>query len=178
MVGQIGKILGCRVVGIAGGKEKCRTIKELGFDEAIDYREAGDNLKAEIKKICSNGVDCFFDNVGGPVMDAVMMNLNVHARVAICGAISQYSGKHATGPRHNVIILSKSVLVKGFLARDYGDSLAEGVKQMKEWLDQGKIKVVETNMDGIENLPKALMNLFQGKNIGKQIVTVETQQTE
>jgi len=172
-VGQIGKLLGCRVIGITGSSEKLKTIKELGFDEGINYKEHKEDLSKTIEKLCPKGVDCFYDNVGGPIMDAVMENLALHARVAICGAISQYHGQHIIGPRHNEIILSKSALVKGFVVlRDYAQKKDEAMKQLKEWLQQNKIKMHETNVDGIENLPKAFVNLFRGENVGKMIVTI------
>jgi len=177
IVGQIGKILGCRVIGIAGSSDKIKAIKELGFDEGINYKEHKEDLSKTIEKLCPKGVNCFYDNVGGPVMDAVMENLAIHARMAICGAISQYHGQNSTGPRHNVTILSKSLLVKGFIVfRDYAQKKDEAIKQLKEWLQQNKIKMHETNVDGIENLPKAFVNLFKGENVGKMIVTVNKMQ--
>jgi len=173
MVGQISKILGARVVGIAGDNNKLKKIKEWGFDETINYKEAGDKLKDEIAKLCPKKVDCFYDNVGGPVMDAVMDNMGIHGRVCICGAISQYSGENQVGPRMNTIILQMSLTVKGFIVmRDYGDRYSEGMKKMQEWMNEGKIKIEETKVDGIDKLPQAFVDLFEGKNVGKMVVNV------
>jgi NADPH-dependent curcumin reductase CurA len=171
MVGQIAKILGCKVVGVAG-TDKMKALQDLGFDACVDYKKG--NLSEAIKKVCPQKIDCFYDNVGGDVMDAVFENLNIHARVAICGAISQYGGKNSTGSRLNMVILQRSVLVKGFIVfREYGSRFEEGMKAMKEWLKQGKLKINETSEYGIENAPRALINLFEGKNIGKQIIVLK-----
>jgi len=173
MVGQIAKILGARVVGIAGDDQKLKKLKEWGFDETVNYKKAGDKLKDELSKLCPKKVDGFYDNVGGPIMDAVMDNMGVHGRVCLCGAISQYHGENQTGPRMNMIILQQGLTVKGFIVfRDYGDRAEEGMKQMQEWLNQGKIKIEETVVNSIENLPKAFVELFEGKNLGKMVVAV------
>lgn len=174
MVGQIGKIYGCHVVGIAGSDEKLSEMKKLGFDEGINYKKEGDKLKEAIERFCPDGVDCFFDNVGGPIMDAVMENLNNGARVAICGAISQYHGDNLTGKRYNWFMAQKSILMKGFIVfNDYKDKYDEGMDQMAKWLNAGKLKINETCEQGIENAPKALLNLFEGKNVGKQIINLD-----
>jgi NADPH-dependent curcumin reductase CurA len=171
MVGQIAKILGCKVVGVAGSEDKLKELKELGFDGAVNYKKG--NLVDAIKKACPQGIDCFFDNVGGPVMDATFESLNVGSRVALCGAISQYSGENLTGKRLNWTIIQRGILVKGFVVfREYGSRFDEGMKAMEGWLKQGKLKINETSENGIENAPRALINIFEGKNVGKQIVTL------
>jgi NADPH-dependent curcumin reductase CurA len=172
LVGQIGKILGCKAIGIAGSQEKIKTLKDLGFDDAIDYKKE-QNLSEAIKRACPKGIDCFYDNVGGPVMDAVMEILNLHAKVAFCGAISQYTGKNQTGPRHNWLMITKGISAKGFIIfRDYGNRFDEGLKQMEKWLKEGKLKMNETTVEGIENTPQAFVDLFSGKNVGKMVVRV------
>jgi len=173
MVGQIAKILGCKVIGIAGSQEKIKKIKEYGFEEGLDYKKEGDNLKEAIKKAVPQGIDCFYDNVGGPVMDAVFENLNIYARVAFCGAISQYNGQNPQGPRHNWLMTTHSITARGFIVfRDFLHKYDEGIKQMSQWLKEGKIKLDETVVEGFEKAPDAFIDLFHGQNFGKQIVLV------
>lgn len=173
IVGQIAKIKGCRVVGIAGGAEKTKILKEeLGFDAAIDYKNP--NYIAELKKACPNGVDVYFDNVGGEITDEVIKLINWHARIVICGQISMYNlDKPDIGPRNFIHLLVKGALAKGFIiSADYQDRFPEGIAQMAIWLKEGKIKDKETVVKGLENAPKAFLGLFSGNNIGKQIVKV------
>lgn len=171
-VGQIAKIKGCRVVGIAGGKEKVAYLtKELGFDAAIDYKQP--NLADELRKACPKGVDVYFDNVGGEITDEVLRLINRHARIVICGQISMYNlEKPDIGPRNFWLLLVRSALAKGFIVDEYKARFPEGTKQMAEWLKQGKLKYKESVVQGLENTPKAFLGLFKGENIGKQLVKV------
>lgn len=173
LVGQIAKIKGCRVVGVAGSDEKINyLIKELGFDAAVNYKDP--NFAEELKNACPKGVDIYFDNVGGDVTDQVMKHINWHARIVLCGQISMYNlEKPDIGPRHFRALITKSSLAKGFIVSlDYKDRYPEGLHQMALWLKQGKIKSRESIVKGLENAPKAFMGLFAGENIGKQIVQV------
>jgi NADPH:quinone reductase len=173
VVGQIAKIKGCRVVGIAGGKDKCDfLVNELGFDAAIDYKNT-DNLRAALKDACPNGVDVYFDNVGGAITDAVMSLINFQARIAICGQITQYNlEKPELGPRVFVNLLTKSALAKGFIVNDYAARFKEGFVNLGQWLMEGKIKYRENIVEGLENTPQAFLGLFKGENTGKQLVKV------
>lgn len=172
LVGQIGKIYGCRVVGIAGGQGKCDFLKnDLGFDAAINYKDP--NFNELIEKACPNGVDIYFDNVGGVITDTVVKLINKHARISICGQISMYNSEKADiGPRSFWLLLTNSAVAQGFLVRDYVERYPEGVKQMAEWMEVGKIKYRETIAEGLESAPKAFIGLFNGENVGKQIVKV------
>lgn len=173
IVGEIAKIKGCRVVGIAGSDEKVDyLIKELGFDAAVNYKDP--DYAAQLQKACPKGVDIYFDNVGGDITDSVMNLINFHARIVVCGQISMYNlTKPDIGPRLFRTLITKSAVAKGFLVRlDYIDRFPEGVKQMAQWIKQGKIKYRESIVEGLENTPKAFLGLFSGDNIGKQIVKV------
>lgn len=170
LVGQIAKIKGCRVVGIAGSEEKCRWLGELGFDAAINYK-ACDDLSLEISKACPEGVDIYFDNVGGAILDAALLHINHRARIVFCGAISTYnSSEPVPGPYNMWQILAKSARLEGFLVRDYFHLFPEGIRQMKGWVDSGKIRYSEHLVDGIENTLAAFNMLFEGKNNGKMLV--------
>lgn len=172
-VGQIAKIKGCRVVGIAGSEEKMRYLTdELGFDAAVNYKNH-DALFTNLQNACPNGVDVYFDNVGGPTSDMVLPLLNKHARVPICGQISMYNeDKPDVGLRAQPFMLVASALMKGFIVFDYADRYPEAIKQMGEWVLSGKIRYRENIVDGFENAPKALVGLFHGENIGKQLVRI------
>jgi NADPH:quinone reductase len=170
-VGQIAKIKGCKVVGIAGGDEKVAHILEkFSFDAAYNYKTVESHY-AKLKELCPAGIDCYFDNVGGPITDAVLMQLNVHARVAICGQISQYNNTHPEmGPRLlGLLIISRSK-VQGLLVSDYAARFGEGLAQLTEWVKQGRIQYDETIVEGFENTPKAFIGLLQGQNTGKMLV--------
>jgi len=173
VVGQIAKLHGCRVVGIAGSDEKVRyLVDELGFDAAINYKTSA-NLKQDLSQACPHGVDIYFDNVGGEITDAVMPFLNFQARIPLCGQISLYnSEKTDTGPRILPYLLIKSALVKGFIVRDYKDRFDEGIRQLAQWLKEGKLKYKESIVEGFENTIDAFLGLFRGDNIGKQLVKV------
>ncbi len=172
-VGQIGKIKGCRVIGIAGSEGKIRyLIDELGFDAAINYRTVPD-IKKALKEHCPNGVDIYFDNVGGEISDAVMPLLNFNARIVLCGQISQYNAeKPDMGPRIQPYLLVKSALMKGFIIVNYAGRYEEGIADLGTWVKQKKLKYAENIVEGLENAPKAFIGLFKGENLGKQLVKV------
>ncbi len=169
--GQIGKIKGCRVVGLAGTDEKCEWITaDLGFDAAINYRTCGD-LEAAIRTCCPEGIDIFFDNVGGSTLDAALLNLAHGARVVFCGAISTYNSiDPVPGPYNWWQILARGVTVKGYLVSDYIDRFPEGIAQMGNWIQQGKIQFREEIVDGFDNTFSTFLKLFDGSNKGKLII--------
>lgn len=171
VVGQIAKIQGCHVVGIAGLDEKVNLLtNEFGFDAAINYKTTTDMNKA-IAAACPNGIDVYFDNVGGEISDAVIKNINFHARIPLCGQISLYNSTETPiGPRLQPMLLTRSVLMQGFIVSNYQDRFAEGIKMLAAWIKEDKLKFTETIEHGFENLPKALLGLFDGENIGKMIV--------
>jgi len=173
VVGQIAKIKGCRVVGIAGTGAKCRWLtEELGFDAAINYRSCGD-LENAIREACPDGVDVYFENVGGEILDAALMNINKYARIPFCGRISVYNeqGK-VPGPYNMWQILAQTARLEGFLVSDFFPEFAECVPEMAEWVKQGKIKFNEDIVEGLENTPAAFLKLFDGSNNGKLMVKV------
>jgi hypothetical protein len=172
--GQIAKIRGCRVVGIAGSDEKvCRIVEDAGFDAAFNYKTAQD-YKAELKRLCPGGIDVYFDNVGGAITDAVFPLLNVHARVSVCGQISQYNLEKAElGPRLLWHLIVKRARAQGFLVFDFAARYNEGLQQLSQWVREGKIQYSERIVDGIENAPRAFLEMMQGKNIGKQLVRLD-----
>jgi NADPH-dependent curcumin reductase CurA len=171
VVGQIGKILGCKVVGITGSDEKVELLKsKFKFDEAINYKTTAD-LNEAIKKACPKGVDAYFDNVGGEISDAVLKNINKHARISICGAISLYNEtKQSFGPRVQPLLLTNSSTMRGFIISDFTHRFDEGITQLATWLKEGKLTYSETIVEGFENIPQAFLSLFEGKNEGKMIV--------
>jgi NADPH-dependent curcumin reductase CurA len=170
---QIAKIKGCRVVGIAGSDEKSRYLRdELGVNATINYKTAGD-MFAALKEACPNGVDVYFDNVGGAVSDAVLPVINDRARIVICGQISIYNlDKVDVGLRPQTALLVHSALMQGFIITQYTSRFAEGVGQLAQWFTSGQLKHVETVVEGFENTPKAFIGLFSGENLGKQVVKV------
>ena len=174
IVGQIAKIQGCRVVGIAGGAEKCARLKDrYGFDAAIDYRGKDEAvLVAAIAEEAPNGVDVIFENVGGIVLDAGLMNLNLHARVGLCGLISEYNTAEPVGARNLWRLIVNRASIRGLLVADYVARFGEGAAKMGEWAAQGKIVVDEHIDDGIENAYDAFMRLFSGSNQGKMILRI------
>ncbi|MFW5432984.1 NADP-dependent oxidoreductase [Paenibacillus apiarius] len=174
IVGQIAKIKGARVVGIAGTDEKIAYLEnDLGFDKGINYKTTTDLQKA-LEEACPDGVDIYFDNVGGTISDAVLSLLNDFARIPLCGAISSYNskGNEDLGPRMQPKLLKTRSLIKGFIVSDYRERFDEGHQELADWLSQGKLKYEETITDGFENVPQAFLNLFTGKNLGKQLVKV------
>ncbi|MBA4493106.1 NADP-dependent oxidoreductase [Paenactinomyces guangxiensis] len=173
VVGQIAKIKGCRVVGIAGSDEKNNyLVNELGFDAAINYKTTPD-IKKALADACPKGVDIYFDNVGGDISDAVISLLNHKARIPLCGQISLYNlEKPDIGPRIQPQLLITSALMKGFIVSDYADRFDEGISQLTQWVAQGQCKFRENIIEGFENTVKAFLGLFSGENIGKQLVKV------
>ena len=173
LVGQIAKIKGCRAVGIAGTDEKIRYIvDELGFDGAFNYKTSDDYV-AEVKGLCPDGVDAYFDNVGGEITDAVFSQLNLRARVSICGQISQYNlEKPEMGPRILGSCIAKRLRIQGFLVGDFSDVHPRGMKEMAGWLKEGKLKYREDVVEGLENAPEAFIGMLKGDNIGKRLVKV------
>jgi len=173
VVGQIAKIKGCRAVGIAGGDDKIHWITDdLGFDGGFNYKTSA-NYRASLKELCPDGVDCYFDNVGGPISDTVMMLINLRARIAICGQISQYNlEKPEMGPRLMGQLIVKRARIEGFLVLDYAERFREALTQMAQWLKEGKLKYREQFTEGIESAPSAFLGMMRGANMGKQLVRV------
>jgi len=171
IVGQIAKINGCKVIGIAGSDDKIKLLKEdFGFDEAINYKTTN-NIKKAIADICPDGVDIYFDNVGGEISDAVIANINFHARIALCGQISLYNSTETpVGPRLQPMLLTRSVLMQGFIISNYQQQFPEGIQYLAKYIKEGKLKFTETIANGFDQLPYALLGLFKGENIGKMIV--------
>lgn len=171
VAGQIAKIAGARVVGIAGGPEKCRAVVEdFGFDACIDYRE--DGLAASLKQHCAKGVNVYFDNVGGPILDAVLGRLAPKARVVLCGVISSYlTGEHP-GPANYVNLLAKTALMQGFNALDEWGRFDEAFAALHQWEQEGKLVHRQTILEGIESCVDGLNGLFTGANIGKMLIKV------
>ncbi|KQW87297.1 NADP-dependent oxidoreductase [Massilia sp. Root418] len=171
-VGQVAKQLGCRVVGIAGGKEKCDfVVNELGFDACIDYKTG--SVRDGLKEHCPQGVDVYFDNVGGDILDTVLTRINMKARIVICGAISQYNNTTPVkGPANYLSLLVNRARMEGMVVFDYADRYHLGVAALAGWLKEGKIKSKEDVVQGLENFPQALTMLFEGKNFGKLVLKV------
>ncbi len=171
-VGQIAKIKGCRVVGIAGGSEKCEYIvNELGFDAAIDYKS--EDVKKALRTHCPDGVNVYFDNVGGEILDAVLTRLSRGARVAICGAISQYNATSASpGPSNYMSLLVNRASMTGFLVFDYAPRYAEAIKEIAGWLASGQLQAREDVVAGLDTFPDTLLRLFRGDNTGKLVLQV------
>ena len=176
-VGQIGKIKGCHVVGVAGGAEKCQYAKEvLGFDECLDHK--AEDFAEQLGRACPKGIDTYFESVGGKVFDAVLPRLNTKARIPVCGLISQYNAtKLPDGPNRMSLLMSqiliKRLTVQGFIIfDDYGHRYNEFAKQMSQWLSNGQIKYREQMVDGLESAPKAFIGLLEGQNFGKLVVRI------
>ena len=172
LVGQIGKIKGCHVVGLTGSDEKCRWIKdELGYDAAINYKT--ENVSDALKQHCPRGIDIYFDNVGGAILEAVLNLINMKARISVCGMISQYNADGPVpGPANLAMLIMKRARMEGFLCFDYAPRAEEAITQMIGWLMQGKLKYKVDVVEGLENAPRALHKLFDGSNTGKLIVQV------
>jgi len=172
VAGQIAKILGCRVIGIAGSEEKCAwVVDELGFDGCINHRT--DDLRSRLKELCPDRIDVYFDNVGGAILDAVLKGLNLHGRVVLCGSISAYNEVgRPPGPANYVELIAKRGRMEGFIAYDYWDRFEECIAQLSTWAGEGRLRWRQTIVDGLENAPHALNMLFTGENIGKVVVQV------
>jgi len=172
VVGQIAKIKGCRVVGIAGGTQKCEYLtRDLGFDAAIDYKS--EDVKKSLRQHCPKGVDVFFDNVGGDILDVVLTQLARKARIVICGAISQYNSTTGMkGPANYMSLLVNRASMTGMVVFDYADRYAEAGREMAGWIAAGKLKTREDIVTGLETFPEALLKLFKGENFGKLVLKV------
>ena len=170
IVGQIAKIKGCRVVGIAGSDEKCAWIKdELGFDAAINYKT--ENVQEALEEACPNKIDVYFDNVGGEILNTVLGMINVGARISICGAISQYNATEPVpGPSNYISLLTKRSKMQGFIVMDYAQRFMEAQTQLGKWVADGQIQHKEEIVGGLQNAPRAILRLFEGTNEGKLIV--------
>jgi NADPH-dependent curcumin reductase CurA len=168
--GQIAKMAGCRVIGIAGTDEKIAyTVEELGFDAGINYKT--ENIAERLRALCPGGINCYFDNVGGTVTDTVLENLAPNARIGICGQISQYNlSKPELGPRNLSFILGKTSRMQGFLVFHYTNRYPEGLARLTEWVRNGALKYREDIVEGFENMPKALIGMMHGANFGKLMV--------
>ena len=171
-VGQVARHKGCRVVGIAGGREKCDfVVNELGFDACIDYKN--ESVKDGLKTHCPNGVDIYFDNVGGEILDTVLTRINMKARIIICGAISQYNNTTPVkGPANYLSLLVNRARMEGIVVFDYAPRYHEGAAQMSQWMKAGSFKTREDIVVGLEKFPEALQMLFDGKNFGKLVLRV------
>lgn len=172
LVGQIGKIVGCRVVGIAGSDEKCRwLLEELGFDAAINYKKS--KVLEALKRLCPKGIDVCFENVGGESLDAVLALINIGARISLCGLISQYNAtERVPGPYNLAMLIVKRARIEGFLVTDYMNRAQEAMAQLGQWLMEGKIKYRVDVVEGLEQTPRAVNKLFDGSNQGKLVVKI------
>ncbi len=172
VVGQLAKIKGCRVVGIAGGAEKCRwLVDELGFDAAIDYKH--EDVRAALRQHCPKGIDVYFDNVGGEILDIALGQLALHARVVICGAISQYNATEGVkGPANYLSLLVNRARMQGMVVFDYASRYGEAAREMGAWLAQGRLKSREDIVEGFDTFPDALLKLFRGENTGKLLLKI------
>lgn len=172
VAGQIGKILGCHVAGSAGSEEKIASVKELGFDDAFNYKTESD-YAVRLRQACPQGIDVYFDNVGGPITDAVIPQMNLHGRVAVCGQISQYNlEKPETGPRWLFHTVIKRLRIEGFLVFDHAAEVPKALQEMAGWYREGRLRFEETIAEGLENAPEAFIGMLNGRNRGKQLVKV------
>jgi NADPH-dependent curcumin reductase CurA len=172
MVGQIAKIGGCRVIGIAGGAEKCAwLVSDCGFDAAIDYKS--EKVRSRIKELAPEGVNVIYDNVGGAILNDMLACMAMHARVVICGGISRYeTGSLPAGPEHYFNLVFMRGTMEGFIVLDYAAEFPAARKRLKQWVRDGKIRFAEDIQSGLENAPRTLMRLFSGQNFGKQLLKV------
>jgi len=172
VVGQIAKIKGCRVVGIAGGEQKCKYMKEeLGFDGVIDYKT--EKLSTAIKQACPNGIDVYFDNVGGEMLNTALRFINMKARIVICGAISQYNSETGpVGPANYLNLLVKRARMEGFIVFDHAKDYMTAAKDMGQWVAEGKLQTKEYVVEGIETFHENLLRLFSGDKFGKLVLKV------
>ncbi|EEF32562.1 alcohol dehydrogenase, putative [Ricinus communis] len=172
LVGQFAKLMGCYVVGSAGSKEKVDLLKnKFGFDEAFNYREEHD-WNAALKRYFPEGIDIYFENVGGKMLDAVLLNMRTHGRIAACGMISQYNLEHPDGVHNLIVVVHKRIRIQGFISFDYFGQYSKFLDFVLPYIREGKITYVEDIAEGIESAPAALVGLFSGRNVGKQVVAV------
>lgn len=170
-VGQLAKFKGCKVIGVAGSDEKCKWLEtEYGFDKAVNYKSP--NLFKQLKEASPNGIDTFFDNVGGEISSMVFSRMNDYGRIAISGAISSYNSEIPKVPAVQTIFVFKQLKMQGFLVWRYSDRWMEGLTEIAKWVEEGKLKYNETITDGFENTPQAFIDMLRGKNFGKAIVKV------
>ncbi len=172
IAGQIAKIMGARVVGLAGTPEKCRwVVDELGFDECIDYR--AEDIGAGLSRTCPDGIDVYFDNVGGETLNEVLARINDHARIILCGAISQYdTDTPSPGPANLINAIPRRALLKGFIILDHMDRATEAAQAMGQWMAEGRLQARTYVLDGLDSAPRGLQDLFTGANLGKTLVRV------
>jgi len=172
IVGQIGKIKDCRVIGIAGGARKCTYLtEELGFDAAIDYK--ADDIDASLARHCPGGIDVYFDNIGGSLLDSVLARLRLHARICVCGAISQYNNTQGIrGPSNYLSLLVNRARMEGFVVFDYANRYLDAIRAMSTWMRESRLQSREHIVQGIESFPETLLMLFDGRNFGKLIIQV------
>jgi NADPH-dependent curcumin reductase CurA len=172
LVGQIGKIKGAHVVGVAGGPEKCAwVVDELGFDACIDYK--GEDVSAGLAQHCPKGVDVYFDNTGGPILQSALFAMNEHGRISCCGAVSMYDGGPLNGPMGVPgLLVVKRLRMEGFIMSDFPDKDAEAQRDLAAWSADGRLKVVEDVIEGLENAPRGLIGLLAGENRGKRMIRV------
>lgn len=170
VVGQIGKLLGLHVVGSAGSDEKVQYLKNIGFDDAFNYKTV--DLDKGLSKHCPNGIDIYFDNVGGSTIETVIDHSNIGGRIIACGAISEYNNEKTEGVRNLLKLIPQRLTLSGFSVSDSLDMMPEYIEKMTAWLLQGKVQNRETIVDGIENVPQALVDVLTGKNLGKQLVRI------
>jgi NADPH-dependent curcumin reductase CurA len=169
VVGQLAKINGCHTIGIAGGAEKCQWLTdELGYDAAIDYKS--ERVKSRLSDLCPGGVNVFFDNVGGVALNDVLARIASHARVVVCGGIARYEEAKPAGPTNYFNIVFRQAIMEGFLLSGYEREYAEAQQRMADWITSGEIKYREDIQQGFENIPKTLLRLFSGANLGKQLL--------
>ena len=172
VVVQIAKLKGCNVIGIAGGEEKCKWLKEIGADDVIDYKNS--NVNTELLKLAKNGIDIYFDNVGGEILESVLNLININARILLCGGISSgYDGTSIPdGPKNLFSLIIKRATMQGFLVLDYLPKSEKAIEEIAMWVIEGKIKHREDIQEGIENCPQTLNRLFTGENKGKQLLKI------
>ena len=172
IAGQIAKIKGCRVIGIAGGAEKCQwLIDELGFDGAVDYKS--ENVSKKLQELCPGGINVFFDNVGGEILEAALDNITTGARVVICGGIVGYNAEELpSGPRNYMNLVLNSANMEGFLLGQFGPKLGQAGMELGQWVAEGKLKFTVDVQEGFENVPQTFLRLFEGKNLGKQLCKI------
>lgn len=176
LVGQIAKIKGCKVIAFAGTNEKCDWLKkELGFDHVINYKS--DNLKKQLAASAPNGIDCYFDNVGGELSSLILANMNLYGRVSVCGSISGYNTMNETieFPKATIVqpsIVFQQLKIEGFIVYRWTDRWVEGITALRTWIEEGKLKYHETITDGFDNIPQAFIDMLRGKNTGKAVVRV------